>query len=71
MVNSDKIKGRMREKKFTQASFGEVVQVSETTVCQKVNNKVPMTLDEATEWAKHLDITDPEFGEFFFYHPVA
>ena len=71
MVNTNKIKGRIREKGYSQASFAKMVDSSETTVCKKINNKVPMTLNEAAEWSTPLGITDSEFGKFFFYHPVA
>ena len=38
MVNSDKIKGRMRELKITQADVAKELNIAQPTVNQKINN---------------------------------
>jgi len=66
MLNSDKIKGRMKERRIVQADVAKLLNLAEPTVCQKINGKRPMTLDEAQRLARMLDISDHEFGIYFF-----
>ena len=47
MVNTNKIKGRMRELEITQADVAKCLNIAQPTVNQKINNIRPFDLDEA------------------------
>lgn len=66
MINSNKIKGRMKELGFIQADVARELNIAEPTVSQKINNKRPMDLDEARVLAQMLRIDNSEFGVYFF-----
>lgn len=66
MLNSNKIKGRMREMGFVQADIAKRLGLAEPTVSLKINGKRPMDLDEARELAEMLNIDNSEFGSYFF-----
>ena len=56
----------MAEMKVTQADLAKYLGVATPTVCQKINNLRPFTLDEAEKVAEKLEITDKDFGTYFF-----
>lgn len=66
MINTNKIKGRMREKEITQAQAAAFLGIAQPTFNQKVNNVRTMDLDEAEKLCLLLDINDNEFGKYFF-----
>ncbi|MCQ2484783.1 MAG: helix-turn-helix domain-containing protein [Clostridia bacterium] len=66
MINSNKIKGRMREKNITQAMLANKLNIAQATCCQKLNNLRQMSLDEANAISEYLDIKPEEFGSYFF-----
>lgn len=66
MPNAEKIKARMAELNITQAGLAEYLGVATPTICQKINNLRPFTLDEAERVAEKLKIKDKEFGAYFF-----
>lgn len=68
MVNSNKIKGRMRELKLTQADIARQLGIAAPTVSQKINNVRSFDIDQAGELANILNIKPAEFGEYFFVH---
>ena len=51
---------------MTQADLAEVISVAVPTMCQKINNIRPLSLDEAEKISKALQIPDTEFGSYFF-----
>ncbi len=71
MVNSDKIKGRMRERAITQADVAKYLGLAQPTVNQKINNVRPFDLNEAEKLAELLQINSGDFGEYFFASKVA
>lgn len=71
MVNSDKLKGIMREKRMTQSDAAKILGLSECSVNQKINNVRPFFLDEAENLANALDIDSGAFGIYFFAPEVA
>ena len=71
MVNTNKIKGRMREKAITQADVAKHLKIAQPTANQKINNIRPFDLEEAEQLAKLLDIDAGEFGTYFFSNDVA
>ena len=66
MVNSNKIKGRMKEKGITQADVAKYLNIAQPTANQKINNIRPFDLDEAEKLTKLLDIDMCDFGKYFF-----
>lgn len=71
MINTFKLKGRMTEKRKTTKYLAEKVGLTGYTLGQQILNKKPMYLDTAYVLSEELDITDEEFGEFFFTERVA
>ena len=66
VINTNKIKGRMKELELVQADVAKCLGLAEATVSQKLNGKRPMDLDEAMKLAEMLKISDPDFGVYFF-----
>ena len=66
MLNTERIKSKLEELGMTQADLAAVISVAVPTMCQKINNIRPMSLDEAEKIAKALHIRDEEFGLYFF-----
>ncbi len=66
MPNTNKIKSRMSELHITQTELARLIGVATPTICQKINNVRPFSLDEAEKVAEILKIRDVEFGQYFF-----
>lgn len=66
MLNTSLIKARLNELGMTQADLAAAISVAVPTMCQKINNIRPLSLDEAEKIAKTLMIEDRDFGEYFF-----
>lgn len=66
MPNATALKERMRKVGITQADLAKEVNLATPTICQKINNIRPFTLEEAERVAKKLGISDKEFGLYFF-----
>ena len=66
MPNYAKIKGRLREKGYSQADLARHLGIAVATINQKLNGCRPFTLDEADRIADFLEIADVEFGAYFF-----
>lgn len=66
MVNTNKIKGRMRELELTQADVAHCLKIAQPTANQKINNVRPFDLDEAEKLSVLLQLDAGEFGNYFF-----
>ena len=66
MVNTNKIKGRMKELEITQADVAKYLKIAQPTVNQKINNVRPFDLGEAEKLSELLKISSSEFGMYFF-----
>jgi DNA-binding XRE family transcriptional regulator len=66
MVNTNKIKGRMKELEITQADVAKTLDIAQPTANQKINNIRSFDLEEAEKLAKLLHIDSGEFGTYFF-----
>jgi len=66
MVNTNKIKGRMKELEITQADVAKCLDIAQPTANQKINNVRPFDLDEAEKLSALLGIESGEFGVYFF-----
>lgn len=71
MVNTKKIRGRMRELGLRQQDVALAMGIAAPTVSQKINGVRPMTLNEAEQMASVLKIANADFGIYFFSHEVA
>lgn len=66
MVNTNKLKGRMKELNITQADVAKELNIAQPTANQKINNIRSFDLEEAEILAKMLHIEAGEFGTYFF-----
>lgn len=66
MINSSKLKGRMRELDLTQKDIASALSITPSTVSLKLSGSRPITLDEAETIAKTLRIEDSQFSVYFF-----
>lgn len=66
MVNTNKIKGRMKELEITQADVAKCLKIAQPTANQKINNVRPFDLEEAEKLARLLNIEPGDFGVYFF-----
>lgn len=66
MINTNKIKGRMRELSITQSEVAKALNIAQPTANQKINNIRPFDLDEAEKLARLLQIDSGDFGNYFF-----
>ena len=71
MINIDKLKGLMKEKRVTQSELAEKLGIKTCTMNQKLNGKRDLSLDEAEIIAEVLDIDVGDFGKYFFNRSVA
>lgn len=68
MVNTNKIKGKMKELGITQLDVAKALYLSAPTVSQKLNNIRDFSLEEAERLSVLLHIQADEFGTYFFAH---
>lgn len=66
MVNTDKLKGLIREKRKTQGDCAKHLGIKTPTFNQKINNIRAFSLLEAERLQVYLGISDLEFPEYFF-----
>lgn len=66
MINTNKLKGRMREKGITQADVAKYLELAQPTVNQKLNNLRSLSLEEAHKLAQLLEISSDDFPNYFF-----
>lgn len=62
----DKLRGRIIEKFGSQAKYAEALGVSEVTVSRKMNGNVGFSQRDMKQWGELLDISESDFGEYFF-----
>lgn len=65
MINTAKLKGRLREKEKTQGDLAQYLGIATSTMNQKINGERPMDIYEAEKIAKYLDISEVDFCSFF------
>ena len=66
MINSNKLKGRIRELAKTQEDCALVLNIKAPTFNQKLNQFRSFKLEEAIKLQQFLGIPDEEFREYFF-----
>lgn len=67
LINTNKIKGRMKELQITQKDVAKSLGLAQPTVNQKIRNIRPMDLREAEKLSKLLHIKPEDFAAYFFY----
>lgn len=65
MINTAKLKGRLREKEKTQGDLAKFLCIATSTMNQKLNGERPLDIYEAEKIAEYLDISDADFCSFF------
>ena len=66
----NKLRGRIREKFVTQSNFANALEMAQTTLSFKLNNKVSWTQQEINKACKLLDIEDSDVTTYFFTEKV-
>lgn len=62
----NKIKARMVEMGFTQSEVAQKIGMNQSTLSLKLSGKRPLSINEAENICKILDIGNENFGEYFF-----
>lgn len=71
MLNSEKIKSRIKDVGENQESCAQKMGMAVCTFNQKINNIRVMRLEEAEKLAVILRISDKDFSAYFFGENVA
>lgn len=68
MINTDKLKARLKEKRMTQEQLAKKLGIHLSTLNAKINNEVgeTLTIKQADDIKKILDIPHDEVIEYFF-----
>ena len=66
MVNTNMIKSRLMYYGKKQEDLAKELNLSQSTINQKLNNARKITIDEAFKIKKFLNIPDEEFETYFF-----
>lgn len=65
-----KLKGRIKEKVDTQASFAEKIGISRVSLSLKLNGKTEFSQREIESACRVLDIAPEEIHDYFFTEKV-
>ena len=66
MTNTEKLQGRMREKKFTIKSLASEMGLSATALFNKIHNKREFLVSEVQSLSKALSLDDADIQIIFF-----
>ena len=61
-----KLKGRIAERYGTRKNFAKALNLSETAISLKLNNKTFFSQEDIEKWSGLLGISVEEYGEYFF-----
>ncbi len=70
MFDYSKLKGRMKEKNFTQEDIAKKLGLNKSTISLRLNNQSLFVQDEINKIIKLLDIPSDEIKEYFFTDKV-
>lgn len=70
MYDYSKLKGRMKEKGFTQEGVANHINKNKSTLSLKLNNQSLFVQDEISDIVELLDIPGEEIKEYFFKEKV-
>lgn len=60
------LRGRMREKGYTQEKLSEATNISESQLSAKLNGRYPFKQKDIQSISDVLDITPADIGRYFF-----
>ncbi len=66
IYNYSKLKGRITEKLGNQGLFAKKMNLSDTTIYNKLNGKIEFKQSEIVDACKILDIPEEEIKQYFF-----
>ena len=66
MFDYSKLRGRVKEKGYSQSQVADMIGVAPATYSQKINNKSVFTQDEISGIIKAVDIPMSDIGSYFF-----
>ena len=66
MINSNKLKGIIKDRGFTQDDIAKKMGIAQVSLSLKINNKRGFSLDEANQIMTILSIPKEEFSSIFF-----
>lgn len=66
ITTKNKLKAKMVENGFTLKKLAEKVNLCETTLRKKIDNKSKFTIEESMLFKKELNLTNEEFLDIFF-----
>lgn len=66
MINTNKLKGRMVEKKISQQQAARALGIQQPTFSQKCNGSREFKVGEVQKLVEMLEIADDEVAEYFF-----
>ena len=61
-----KLIGRIVEVYGTRKAFAEALGLSENSLSLKLNGKTGFSQEDIIEWSRLLDISQDEYGSFYF-----
>lgn len=70
MFDYSKLKGRMKEKGYTQEDVANHINISKSTISLRLNNQALFIQDEICKIIGLLDIPCEEIKEYFFKEKV-
>lgn len=71
MINSEMLKNRAKELGVRQQDIADALGLKQSSLNLKLNNRRPMSLEEAEIIAEILGISDDMFASYFFTGSVA
>ncbi len=71
MINTRKVKQRMKKLGLRQRDLAAALHIAVPTVSQKINNIRPFTLNEAGMLAELLQLESYDLQEYFFLNDIA
>ncbi len=66
MINTDKLRGKMRENRHTIKTLAKAVNLSRTGLFNKIHGKKEFLCSELQTIKKELNLTEEEFESIFF-----
>lgn len=70
MVNTDKLKGKMRENRYTIKTLAKAINLSNTGLFNKIHGKKEFLCSELQSIKKVLNLTEDDFESIFFAQSV-
>ena len=71
MVNVDKLRGKIVEKRMSVEKVAEAIGLDVSTLYRKLKYSDKLTIGEASKISKVLELTAAEVNDIFFAHFVA